>query len=103
MTPADFRRLALELPGAEERAHGRHPDFRIGNKIFATLGYPNDAFAMVKVDRDEQAAMIAAHPNAFAPVKGAWGERGSTLIELARARAGDVRKALASAAARLLK
>ena len=33
----DFRRLALAFPGAEERAHMGHPDFRVGGKIFATL------------------------------------------------------------------
>jgi len=41
MTANEFRRLALALPEAEERAHMDHPDFRVGGKIFATLGYPD--------------------------------------------------------------
>src|SRR5262245_47259746 len=41
MTPADFRRLALGLPEASEVGHMGHPDFRVGGKIFATLGYPD--------------------------------------------------------------
>ena len=41
MTPDDFRRLALALPATVEASHGRHPDFRVGNRIFATLGYPD--------------------------------------------------------------
>ena len=41
MTAAEFRRLALSLPEAEEREHMHHPDFRVGGKIFATLGYPD--------------------------------------------------------------
>ena len=40
MTPADFRKLALALPEAEERTHMNHPDFRVGGKIFATLAIP---------------------------------------------------------------
>ena len=38
MTPAAFRRLALSLPRAIESSHMDHPDFRVGGKIFATLG-----------------------------------------------------------------
>ena len=38
MTANDFRKLALSFPEAIESAHMRHPDFRVGGKIFATLG-----------------------------------------------------------------
>ena len=34
---ADFRRTALRLPEATEGAHMGHPDFRVRNKIFASL------------------------------------------------------------------
>ena len=47
MTPSAFRKLALTLDGASERAHGGHPDFRAGGKVFATMGYPDAAWAMV--------------------------------------------------------
>ena len=49
MTPDDFRRLALSFPEAAEHAHMHHPDFRVRGKIFATLGYPHDNWAMVKL------------------------------------------------------
>jgi hypothetical protein len=39
-TIAMFRRLALSLPEAAEGAHMGHPDFRVRNKIFASLGVP---------------------------------------------------------------
>jgi hypothetical protein len=42
MTPADFRKIALSFPATVESAHMSHPDFRVGGKIFATLGYPAD-------------------------------------------------------------
>jgi hypothetical protein len=38
MTAAEFRSLALSLPEVSEEAHMDHPDFRVGGKIFATLG-----------------------------------------------------------------
>ncbi len=38
MTADEFRKLALALPEATESAHMSHPDFRVRNKIFATLG-----------------------------------------------------------------
>jgi hypothetical protein len=46
VTPADFRRIALSLPGAEEGSHMGSADFRVGGRIFATLaseakGYGN--------------------------------------------------------------
>jgi hypothetical protein len=37
ITAAVVRRLALALPEATESSHFDHPDFRVRNKIFATL------------------------------------------------------------------
>ena len=101
MTADEFRTLALAQPEAEERGHQGHPDFRVRGKVFATLGYPNDEWAMVKLAPDEQLALVAAEPNAFVPVKGKWGERGATNVRLALADPGDVREALASACSRI--
>ena len=41
MTATQFRKLALSLPDVVESSHQAHPDFRVLNKIFATLGYPD--------------------------------------------------------------
>jgi hypothetical protein len=54
MTTDAFRRAALALPGAIESEHMHHPDFRVANRIFATLGYPETAWGMVKLPPDEQ-------------------------------------------------
>ena len=78
VTVAEFRRLALSLPGAEERSHMNHPDFRVGGKIFATLGYPDASRGMVKLFPDQQAEFVAADPKSFAPVNGV-GRTGCTL------------------------
>ena len=80
----DFRRLALAFPGAEERSHMNHPDFRVGGKIFATLGSPNEAFGMVALLPEQQELAVEAEPEAFKLASGAWGRGGSTLVDLAR-------------------
>ena len=97
MTAAAFRRLALALPGAEERTHMRHPDFRVGGRVFATLGYPRAGWAMVKLTPEEQQAFVAMVPEAFVPVKGGWGARGCTNVVLRHAAPRAVRAALAAA------
>jgi hypothetical protein len=97
MTADDFRRLALSFPEAIEQAHMNHPDFRVGGKIFATLGYPNRDWAMVKLPAEQQANFVTAEPAAFLPVKGAWGRQGCTNVILSEARKTVVRKALSEA------
>ncbi|HEV2045810.1 MAG TPA: MmcQ/YjbR family DNA-binding protein [Chthoniobacterales bacterium] len=97
MTADDFRKLALSFPEAVESAHMHHPDFRVGGKIFATLGYPNKDSAVVKFTPGEQRNCFRSDPNVFQPVKGAWGRRGSTSIHLPAAEIEMVREALAAA------
>jgi hypothetical protein len=94
MTSNDFRELALSFPEATESAHMHHPDFRVGGKIFATLGYPNKDSAVVKLTREEQGEFVRSDPGVFTPVKGAWGRQGSTNVYLPAARFDIVRKAL---------
>ena len=84
-TPAAFRRLALALAGAGEGAHMGHADFRANGRIFATLGSPDEAHAMVQLPPEEQAMRVEAEPEVFRPAAGAWGRNGSTLVMLAAA------------------
>jgi hypothetical protein len=97
MTPDDFRRLALEVPGAIESSHQRHPDFRVRGKIFATLDYPDKLWGMVKLTPEQQRAFVQSDGAAFVPVKGAWGERGCTNVRLCAAREGLLQEAIAAA------
>jgi hypothetical protein len=97
MTAADFRKLALALPEAEERAHMDHPDFRVGGKIFATLGYPDQSCGMVKLSPEEQHYFSKAEPDVFVPAKGAWGRRGATSVHLKAARKETLSKAIQAA------
>jgi hypothetical protein len=86
MTTDAFRRKALALPGAIESEHMHHPDFRLENRIFATLGSPDAAWGMVKLPPEEQQKLVEAMPEAFQPAAGAWGRQGSTLVRLEKAK-----------------
>src|SRR6186997_2314572 len=97
MTPNEFSQLALSFPEAIESAHMHHPDFRVGGRIFATLGYPNENSAMVKLSTDEQKEFVRTGSNVFTPAKGAWGRQGATNIHLPAATLNIVRQALTSA------
>ena len=97
MTPNEFRELALSFPEAIESAHMHHPDFRVGGKIFATLGYPNENSATVKLSPDDQKEFARSHPDVFQPAKGAWGRQGSTIVHLPAATIDIVREALTAA------
>ena len=82
MTAAQFREIALSFPEAVEAAHMGHPDFRVGGKIFATLGYPNEADGVLLLAPEEQQELITQHPEMFESVPGGWGRRGSTHVLL---------------------
>lgn len=93
MTPEAFRKLALEIPHTLEKEHMGHPDFRVKNKVFASL-WPDGETAMVKLTPADQKRLIAAHPKMFEPVKGTWGIRGCTQVHLKPARVAQLREAL---------
>ena len=97
MTFATFRRLALALPEAVEGAHMGHADFRVGGRIFATLGAPDAGFGAVMLTPEQQQAFVETYPRAFVPVKGGWGLKGATNVVLAAASEKTLRPALAAA------
>ena len=102
MTPQQFRKIALSLPNALESQHVGHPDFRVGGKIFASLGAPNDEWGMVKLTPEQQKAFCDADVNAFKPCNGAWGRQGCTYVKLAAVKTGVVRSALTLAVENML-
>jgi hypothetical protein len=97
VTANDFRRIALSFPETAESAHMDHPDFRVGGKIFATLGYPDKSWGMVKLPPDVQAKFYEAQPEVFVPVNGAWGRGGATKVCLKSVKKADLRRALLAA------
>lgn len=97
MSEKRFRLAALALPGVVEGAHQGHADFRVGKRIFATLGYPDQDWGMVKLTPDQQAMLVEAEPGIFRPVPGGWGKQGSTNVRLNAADAATLNSALAMA------
>jgi hypothetical protein len=97
VTPKQFRQVALSFPECEERVHMRHPDFRVAGKIFATLGYPDKSWGMVKLTPEQQEELVNEEPKAFVPAAGAWGRQGSTTVRLKSIRKATLRRALEAA------
>src|SRR5882757_6692923 len=77
MNAADFRRIALNLKGAEEGSHMGSPDFRVGGRIFATLASQKLGYGNLM--------LTAEQPDVFLPIAGGWGRMGATHIRLAQA------------------
>jgi hypothetical protein len=98
VTAHQFRALALNIEGAVESAHMRHPDFRLGGKIFATLGHPDKDHGMVKLTVHQQRLFVKQAPKVFKPCNGAWGRKGCTNVVLQSADEGVVVAALDAAA-----
>jgi hypothetical protein len=92
-----FRRLALQLPGAVESSHMGHPDFRLNNRIFATLSAQEKGYGVLKLTPDQQQSFIADQPHAFSPVQGGWGRMGMTFIHLHQADESLISGALTTA------
>src|SRR5271166_3501528 len=85
MTSADFRRLALSLPGAEEGSHMGSADFRVGGRIFATLASEKQGYGNLMLTPELQADFVREQPDVFLPVTGGWGRNGATHVRLAQA------------------
>jgi hypothetical protein len=59
-----LRAVALGLTGVEERETWHKPTFRVGGKLFLTLG-PDGSTATMKATVPDQVALIAADPGVF--------------------------------------
>jgi hypothetical protein len=92
-----FRKLALSLEGAVESAHMGHPDFRLNNRIFATLSYQDKGFGVLKLTPEQQESFVAERPDCFSPVHGGWGRMGMTFLHLEQAYEALIEGALATA------
>jgi len=97
MTAADFRRIALSLPGAEESSHMGAADFRVGGRIFATLAMVKLGYGNLFLTPEIQAAFLADAPEIFLPVHGGWGRMGITHIRLSKANKDTLTDALHTA------
>ena len=77
-----YRRLALAMPGAVESSHMGAPDFRINERIFATLAYGHKGLGTLKLSVEQQAMFLAEAPEYFSAAPGGWGRMGMTLVRV---------------------
>jgi len=82
MRERDFRRIALAMEGSLEGARMGHSDFRVNNRIFATVHHDR-AFGGLSLTPSQQERFLREHPDAFEPASGAWGRAGATTVRLA--------------------
>lgn len=97
MTAKQFAKLALSLPDAVASEHMGHPDFRVKGKIFATLGWPNQEFGMVKLTPLQQSEYEQLHPKVFQIINNGWGRMGATSVCLKKATTSVLMPALKDA------
>ena len=83
MKPADFRRLALRLEGAEEGSHMGNADFRVGGRIFATLAAEKQGYGNLMLTPEQQGEYVSERPDVFLAIPGGWGRNGATHVRLA--------------------
>ena len=79
---ARFRQLALALPDAVESSHMGAADFRLHDRIFATLAYAARGQGTLKLTAEQQQSFLIDLPEYTEPAPGGWGRMGMTLIRL---------------------
>jgi hypothetical protein len=97
MNAKDFRRLALQLEGAEEGSHMGAADFRVGGRIFATLAHEARGYGNLMLTPAQQSLFVEDQPDVFLPVAGGWGRNGATHVRLEAANEDLLAGALRSA------
>jgi hypothetical protein len=96
-TYADAQRIVAELPGTSEVdvPEWGHPTFRVNNKMFAS-GAPDSSSMTVKASKEEQAELVAAHPEVYA-VAAYVGRYGWIQLQLNGVDADELRELLVEA------
>jgi hypothetical protein len=95
VTVVELRAFVLSLPDAIEASHQGRPDFRVAGKIMVNLD-EDDRVITIKLDLDEQAALLGRADGAFGP-SGGWAKHGWTDIHLDAADDEEVRELITDA------
>ena len=90
------RKVALSLPGSEEKPHFHLTSFRVKNKIFATI-HADKNYVMVKLSAIDQSVFCTYDKEVIFPVPGAWGKHGATFINLKKVKNSMLTDALTTA------
>lgn len=93
----DVRRIALELPEAEESTSWGKPAFKVRGKTFAGLTVRHEGAMWAKCDRDERPLLVASKPDLYRLTPHFESSPGYVLIWLDLADADDLRERLSDA------
>lgn len=85
----DVRRLALALPGVEERTAYGTPAFYVGGKIFLRFREKPDALVAWCSDLAEREALLASDPDLFFTIDH-YANHASVLVRLERIGADEL-------------
>jgi len=91
----ELEEYLLSFPETVKSGHMGTTDFRAPKKIFATL--PNEETLRLNLKPEQQSLYLETQANAFAPVKGTWGEKGWTQISLADCSLHDLKAPISDA------
>ena len=86
----EFTEMALGFEDTVEQPHFHKSSFRVRKKIFATLDNQVNT-VVLKFSNHEQSVFADLAPGIIKPVKGSWGEKGWTEVELSTV-ASDILK-----------
>jgi hypothetical protein len=91
-TEAEFRTLAMALPGTVEAPHFDRAAFKVA-RIYATLAADGRS-ANLKLTPDEQEFKCMLNPAAFTAIPNGWGRQGWTTVTLSEIDAAELGAAL---------
>lgn len=87
---------ALSMPEATSNQHMGTPDFRVKDRVFATLK-EEKAMMVVKLTPEDQSVFCAFDNTVMFPVPGGWGKKGWTFVNLQKVRKTMLLDALTTA------
>ena len=92
-TIGEYRRIALAQPEAVEGSHMNHPDFRVRNKIFATIYSIEECEGSLKLTPEQQRTR-SRNIQKFSAQPPCWGRNGSTIVNIEIAKNDVVERAM---------
>ena len=78
----------MAMPGAEQKSHFEHVDFRVRNKIFGSFPYPDTM--TLKLDPEHARILTETDSDTYALHPGVWGQRGWIRVTLSRIAPDDL-------------
>jgi len=93
VSPETVTELALSLHGVVKHEHWGRPAFKVNKKIFATI-WPAEKRAVLLLTVVQQSVYTEMNNKIFFAVKGGWGSKGATNVDLSAVKKNVLKEAL---------